>query len=191
MHALKLYSKSENTMACESMRLQKKKNTMVLGEGAAVAVLERGISERTQAIVSGFGYATEKLDNGSSISEDAECFQRSMKMALEKATLDTVDVIVMHAPGTVKGDLAEYNAICEVFGKHLPLLTSNKWLMGHTFAASGMLSIELAVLMLQHNKLIENPYFSNQRHLPKKLKTVLINAVGFGGNAVSIIISKP
>ncbi len=191
MQALKLYSRSENVMGCESLRLQKKKNTMVLGEGAAVAVLEKGVSERTQAVISGFGYATEKLVHNSSISENAQCFQESMRMALRKAKLETVDVVIMHAPGTVKGDMAEYNSVTNVFGKNLPLLTSNKWLVGHTFAASGMLSVEMAVLMLQNNKLIENPFFDNQRHLPDQLKNIMVNAVGFGGNAVSIIISKP
>jgi 3-oxoacyl-[acyl-carrier-protein] synthase II len=45
--------------------------------------------------------------------------------------------------------------------------------------------------MLKHNRFIENPFFNNERLLARELKTVLVNAVGFGGNAVSIIISKP
>ena len=191
MKALKLYSNSGNVLACESMRFQKKKNTMVLGEAAAVAVLEKGVSERTLAVVTGLGYASERITHSSSISGNALCFQKSMKMALEKAKLETVDVVIMHAPGTVKGDLAEYNAIKELFENQLPLLTSNKWLVGHTFGASGMLSVEMGVLMLKHNQFIENPFFSNERHLPKELKNIMINAVGFGGNAVSIIITKP
>jgi len=191
MKALKLYSNSGNVLSCESMRFQKKKNTMVLGEASAVAVLEKGVSERTLAVVTGIGYASEKIAHNSSISDNALCFQKSMRMALEKASLKTVDVVIMHAPGTVKGDNAEYNAIKGVFENELPLLTSNKWLVGHTFGASGMLSVEMGVLMLKHNQFIENPFFSNQRHLPTKLKNILINAVGFGGNAVSILISLP
>lgn len=191
MKAMKLYTNSAKVLACESMRFQKKKNTMVMGEAAAVAVLEKGVSERTQGIIEGFGFASEKLDHLSSISENADCFQKSMNMALQKAELKTVDVIVMQAPGTVKEDVSELNAIKAVFGKELPLLTSNKWLLGHTFGASGMLNIEMGILMLKNNQFIENPFFSNERHLPKELKTILVNAVGFGGNAVSIIISKP
>ena len=190
MKSLTLYSTSENSLACESMRFEKKKNSMVLGEGAAVAVLKRGISEKTKALISGYGFASEALTHNSAISENAVCFQKSMRMALKQADLETVDAIVVHAPGTVKGDLAEKQAIDIVFEK-LPLLTSNKWLVGHTFAASGMLNLEMAVLMLTHNKFIENPFFENARHLPKELKTIMVNAVGFGGNAVSIIISKP
>lgn len=189
--ALKLYSLSRHRMACESMRFQKKENTMILGEGAGVAILERGISERTQAVIAGYGFASEKLEHNSSISENAECFQTSMRRALQHADITTVDAVVMHAPGTVKGDVAEKNAIDLVFGKQLPLLTSNKWLVGHTFATSGLLSIEMAVLMLQKNKFVENPFYANARHLPESLQSIMINAVGFGGNAVSIILQKP
>ncbi|MAP53622.1 beta-ketoacyl synthase N-terminal-like domain-containing protein [Altibacter sp.] len=191
MQALRLYSASKNKMACESMRLRKTKNTMVLGEGAAIAVIEAGTSERTRAVVKGYGFASEIITHNSSISKDANCFQQSMRKALQKASLESVDCIVMHAPGTVQGDTAEYNAIRAVFKEQLPLLTSNKWLVGHTFAASGMLSLELAVMMLEHNRLVENPFFANRRHAPTTLKSIMINAVGFGGNAVSIIISKP
>jgi 3-oxoacyl-(acyl-carrier-protein) synthase len=191
MDALKLYSKGNNAMACESMRFQKKQNTMVLGEGAVVAFLESGISEKTKAIISGYGFASEKLVHNSSISENAECFQKSMQRALNSAKIETVDAIILHAPGTVKGDIAEKNAIDIVFGKQPPLLTSNKWMLGHTFGASGLFSIEMGVMMLQNNKFIENPFYSNARHLPSEIKTVMVNAVGFGGNAVSVILEKP
>lgn len=190
MKALKLYTTSQNTFACESLRFQKTKNTMVLGEGAAVAYIERGISKNTKAIIAGYGLGTEILEHNSSISENAICFQKSMQQALDTAQLTTVDCVVMHAPGTVKGDRAEKNAIDTVFKKQQPLLTSNKWQLGHTLGASGMFSIELAVLMLQHNAFIENPYYNNARHLPKVLNTIMVNAVGFGGNAVSIILQK-
>ena len=191
MKALKLYSKLESQFACESMNLVKRKNSMVLGEAAAIAILEKEISKNTQAIITGYGYGTEVLVHGSSISESADCFQKSMKMAMKKAQLKTVDAIVLHAPGTVKGDMAEAKAIETVFDNSAPLLTSNKWLIGHTFGASGMVSIEMAVLMLKHNHFIENPFFENKIKPIRELRNIMVNAVGFGGNAVSIIVSKP
>jgi 3-oxoacyl-(acyl-carrier-protein) synthase len=103
-----------------------------------------------------------------------------------------VDVIVMHAPGTKAGDLTEYKAIQKTFGIYLPLLTTNKWKIGHTFGASGMLSIEMAILMLQHQKFIGVPLISNAipvQNPNRVIKKVLINAVGFGGNAVSVLLS--
>ncbi|MDI9310175.1 MAG: beta-ketoacyl synthase N-terminal-like domain-containing protein [Limnohabitans sp.] len=185
MQALKIYSKSEE---CCALDLDKQKSTMVLGEGASMLALENDNTKNALAYIEGIGYATDVLEHGISISTEAECFQRSIKMALKDVALEEVDVIVMHAPGTVKGDLSEYKAIQKVFGDHLPMLTTNKWKLGHTFGASGTLSVELAIMMLQHNQFIPSPYFKNKSER-KELKKILVNAVGFGGNAVSVLIS--
>ena len=191
MQALKIYAPvAENeSYPCKALDLDKKSNTMVVGEGAVSMCLEKGVSENTLAVIEGVGYATEALKHNISISANADCFQKSMKMALFEADISTVDVIVMHAPGTMRGDSSEYNAIQKVFGDEVPSLTTNKWKIGHTLGASGLLSLELAVLMLQHQQFISVP-FSNHSKVPKQLKTILVNSVGFGGNAVSILLSS-
>tara|TARA_R110002049_G_scaffold90686_2_gene227117 strand:- start:40677 stop:41888 length:1212 start_codon:yes stop_codon:yes gene_type:complete len=208
MQALKIYSKAklnqdchskqacaehsrsiEESFPCRALDLNKTQNTMVLGEGASVACLEAGKNENALAIIKGIGYATEILKHNISISSDAQCFQKSMKMALGDTDPNAIDIIVMHAPGTIKGDISEYKAIEKIFCNKLPALTTNKWKIGHTFGASGALSIEFAVLMLQHQEFIGVPYLEHQ-NTPKKIENILINAVGFGGNAVSIFLSK-
>ncbi|NER17123.1 beta-ketoacyl synthase N-terminal-like domain-containing protein [Spongiivirga citrea] len=190
MQALKIYSKDlKNEFPCRALDMDKKRNSMILGEGAAMACLELGKTESALATISEIGYATEPLQHNISISTDADCFQRSMHMAIKKVGEENIDAIVMHAPGTIKGDLAEYNAIQKIFCNKIPFLTTNKWKVGHTFGASGMLSVELAILMLQHQQTIEVPYISPQTK-PDKLNNILVNAVGFGGNAVSILLSK-
>lgn len=174
---------------CKAFDLTKTKNSMVLGEGAAMACLEIGVKENALGYVTGFGYATDDLQHSISITDEAECFQKSMKMALQNVSLEEVDVIVMHAPGTLKGDKSEYKAIQKVFGATLPMLTTNKWKVGHTFGASGMLNIEMALLMMQHQQFIGVPFVTEQN--PRKaIRNVLINAVGFGGNAVSVLLSS-
>jgi 3-oxoacyl-(acyl-carrier-protein) synthase len=188
MRALKIYSRSEETYPNRALDLDKTQNTMILGEGAAVCCLEIGKKENALAFIEGIGYATEVLEHNISISAEATCFQKSMKMALKDTELSDVDVIVMHAPGTIKGDLTEYRAIQKVFGEKLPLLTTNKWKIGHTFGASGMLSVELAILMMQHNSFIGVPFAEAQQQT-KAIKKVLVNAVGFGGNAVSVLLT--
>lgn len=189
MQALKIYSKESEAFPCRALDLEKTKNSMVLGEGAAMACLEIGKKENALAYVTGFGYATDDLQHSISITDEAECFQKSMKMALQNIATEDVDAVVMHAPGTIKGDSSEYKAIEKVFGATLPMLTTNKWKVGHTFGASGMLSLELAVLMLQHQQFIGVP-FVTEKNPRKEIRNVLVNAVGFGGNAVSILISK-
>ncbi len=189
MKALKIYSQQENEYPCKALELSKDKNTMVLGEGASMACLEDGIKENALAVIEGVGYATETLEHNISISSDAQCFQRSMKMALGNIKLEEIDVIVMHAPGTIKGDVSEKKAIEKIFCNKMPHLTTNKWKIGHTFGTSGMLSMELAVLMLQHQTFIKVPFIDTVS-TPKKIQKILVNAVGFGGNAVSVLLAK-
>jgi 3-oxoacyl-(acyl-carrier-protein) synthase len=188
MRALKIYSKSEEKYPNRALDLDKKQSTMILGEGAGVCCLEIGKKENAIAFIEGIGYATEILEHNISISAEATCFQKSMKMALQNTPISDVDAIVMHAPGTIKGDLTEYVAIQKVFSESLPLLTTNKWKIGHTFGASGILSMEMAILMMQHNQFIGIPFVEAQQQT-KPIKKVLVNAVGFGGNAVSVLLS--
>lgn len=187
LSALKVYSNEENEKACRSLDFSKTSNTMVLGEAASCMAISLA-SENAIAKIIGIGYATEILSSGTSISTDAVCFQKSMKMALGQTDLNDVDAIVMHAPGTIQGDNTEMEAIKAIFNRDLPMLTSNKWKVGHTFASSGMLSLELAILMLQHQKFINSPFYTNLKS--NKLQKILVNAVGFGGNAVSILLEK-
>lgn len=188
MQALKIYAKNNDGFPCRALDLEKTRNSMVLGEGAAMACLELGEQENALAYVTGFGYATDDLQHSISITDEAECFQKSMKMALKDTNPADVDAIVMHAPGTIKGDKSECKAIEKVFGKNLPMLTTNKWKVGHTFGASGLLNLEMALLMIQHQQFIGVP-FVEEKNPRKAIRNVLINAVGFGGNAVSILIS--
>ncbi|WP_199913338.1 beta-ketoacyl synthase N-terminal-like domain-containing protein [Flagellimonas amoyensis] len=203
MQALKVYSKmssrapanrtgrqSREVFPCLAMDLDKNQNTMVLGEAAGLACLEKGQKANALAVIEGIGYATEPLEHSVSISTDAQCFQDSMKMALGDLDPSEVDAVVMHAPGTIKGDQTEFNAIQKVFGQTVPFLTTNKWKLGHTFGASGLLSMEMAVLMMQNQAYIASPFYNNKNQ-SKPIAKVLVNAVGFGGNAVSILLKRP
>ena len=188
MNALRIYAKEEREYPCRALDMEKITDTMVLGEGAGVVCLEDN-PEKPLARIAGIGYATEKVKHSVSISADADCLYKSMKMAIGEMSLNDVDVVVMHAPGTVKGDMAELKAVKNLFGKNLPALTSNKWKVGHTFGTSGILSLEMAVLMLEHQEFIAVP-FSAISNPPKRIRNILVNAVGFGGNAVSILVNK-
>ncbi|MFY8096562.1 MAG: beta-ketoacyl synthase N-terminal-like domain-containing protein [Flavobacterium sp.] len=185
--ALKVYSKFNDEYPNKTLDFSKKYNSMVLGEAAVAMILSKQAENALGKII-GIGYATEVLSSGTSISTDALCFQKSMRMAINDYELSSIDVIIMHAPGTIQGDLTEFHAIQCLFGESIPLVTSNKWKIGHTFAASGLLSIELALLMLQKQVFISSPFYTQK--LDKPLKRILVNAVGFGGNAVSILIEK-
>ena len=170
---------------------------MVLGEGAATFLLEpyswqEFIEDKPHALLESAGFGNEPVEGLTGISQDGICFRRSMQMALNNQdTGFDVDLILMHAPGTAKGDKAEVNAISEVFGENKPMLYSNKWQIGHTFGASAALSLIQASEILKQQKLPEMPYESIKTQVDLPIRKIMINAAGFGGNAGSIIVSKP
>lgn len=190
MRALKIYATSEATLPYpnRSLALDKTQNGMVLGEGAAVFALERN-PEKALAWISGLGYAREDIPSLAGISPEGRGLQTAMRQALNEAGISSVDAVVCHCPGTRQGDRSEYEAIRAVFGKNIPSLTSNKWKIGHTLGASGGLSLEMALLILLHQTFVPIPYLAvPQEQGP--IHRVMVNALGFGGNAVSIIIEK-
>lgn len=190
MQSLGIYSKDKGLWPCNPLAKDKNKNSMILGEGSTVFALEKDNGQKAVAKIIGLGFATEMIEHNASLSSNADCLQKSMKMALKDAEIENVDSIIMHAPGTTQGDNAELNAIKEVFKHNIPHLTVNKHLCGHTLGNSGALSLEMATLMLQNSTTIDIPYQNITQEKNTNPNTILINAVGFGGNAVSIIIKK-
>lgn len=189
MEALRIYAPAEETsFPCRALDLKKEKNSMVLGEAAASFVLSKSPKNPPLAWIIGLGYGMEPLSSPTSISETGIAVQKAMKMALHEAQLDHVDALVSHTPGTIRGDKAEYHAIQQVFSTKLPAITNNKWKIGHTLGASGALSLEMAVLMLQKQEFIPLPFLKQTE--PAQLQTIMINATGFGGNAISLIIGR-
>lgn len=185
MKALKVYAQEETEFPCRSLDLKKNLNTMCLGEGAALFCLERE-NESASAYIEGIGYASEKLMHSTSMSQEGFALQKSMKMAAGNS-LKEVDLVIAHAPGTLIGDQSEMNAILSVFGSSPPPVITNKWKVGHTLGASMGHSLELAILILQTQKIPQNPYL-NHKTEKNSLKRILINSIGFGGNAVSLLI---
>ena len=190
MRGIGIYTNKISDWPCSPLKKDNRSNTMVLGEGSAVFCLEKNKGQKALAKIIGLGYATEKIEHPASLSAEAHCLQKSMQMALDDCNLKTVDAIIMHAPGTLQGDEAELKAIKNVFGEKMPHLISTKHQSGHTFGASGGLSLDLAIEMLLRQGLISFPYKTDVEQHHKKPKHILINAVGFGGNAVSIIVQK-
>ena len=188
MKALKIYSALNQDYPCRSMDLKKEQNTLILGEGAASFCMELN-SEKAIGFITGIGFGTELISHGASLSSDAICLQRSMQMALEGHDPASVDAVIMHSPGTILGDSSEMIAVESLFSEKKPLLTSNKWKIGHTFGASGAMSLEMALLMLKHDQFIQVPYLPMQKQ-SKSLQKILINAAGFGGTAFSILVEN-
>ena len=190
MQTLGIYAKTQdNDFPCRALDLNKTNNSMILAEAAGVACLEKGNKNHALAAITGIGYGTESLTHNTSLSINAKCLQRAMLMAIGKKGLTEIDIIITHTPGTIVGDNAEITAINTLFNNKPPALTCNKWQVGHALATSGMLSLQMALFMLNKQKFIATPLYKSQ-NTPKTINNILINSVGFGGNAVSLLISK-
>lgn len=178
-----------------------------LGEGAGYVVL---VSDKVAAtlknkpaiILSGYCNANDAYHQTASSPDGIGSFL-AMSGALQKAGLkpEDIDYINLHGTGTQNNDIAEGTAIKRLFDPHYPKMSSTKTFTGHTLGASGGIEAVFSVLALQHgiifpNLRLQTPMvdlpFVPERALVKnvKVKHVLSNSFGFGGNCSSLIFSK-
>jgi 3-oxoacyl-(acyl-carrier-protein) synthase len=195
MSILGIYASQLDAFPCKPCAINPTKtNTFTLGEAAvSVALVNKEIPEKGDLYLAGMGTGSELIANPTSISPEGNAFSISMQKAIRMAGLQPtdVDIMITHSPGTYQGDQAEYRAIQTVFGAQLPYAINHKFLTGHTLGASGLLSLHLATQLLSGAMPIYFPYPAlYTTPPPQHPRHVLINSMGFGGNAVSIILSK-
>lgn len=177
-------------------------SSFVLGEGAAVFALEKvdasvlatEVEQSAQPVfvLDAVGFGFEAIASKTGLSADGQHFQQAIGHALRQAgcTPAEVDAVVLHSPGTPAGDESERAALRAIFGEELPLLLSNKWLVGHTLGASAALSLDFALHVLATQQWPPVPFATDLAPAPTKpIRRILVNAAGFGGNAASVVVS--
>jgi 3-oxoacyl-(acyl-carrier-protein) synthase len=101
-----------------------------------------------------------------------------------------IEAILVHAPGTQKGDEAELRAINRIFPSgERPVLYPLKALIGHTYGASGPIAC-LAALTLMDQALPMPAYLGGSIKVPKAQR-ILVNSAGFGGQSISLLLESP
>ncbi len=178
----------------------------VLGEGAAVLVIEsaehaekRGA--KVYAEVAGAGITADSHDIA---QPDPKGYgaTRAMKMALRESNMkpDEVAHINAHATSTPLGDVAEVKAIEATLGDAAQgcVLTSTKSMTGHLLGAAGALESLATILALHHRIVPPTINLDNvddevtldiareQRKLPDGALAALNNSFGFGGHNVAL-----
>ncbi len=132
------------------------RNGMVLGEGAAVFVLESLESAHARgadilAEVIGVGMSADARDI---TAPDVNGAARAISAALADARLNPEDVqyINAHGTGTAANDATETQAIHQAFGFHARRLavSSSKSMFGHALGAAGALELLATVEALRH-----------------------------------------
>jgi nodulation protein E len=129
---------------------------MVLGEGGGAIVLESLESAKTRgahvrALATGFGMSS---DAGHITKPSSRGAARAMKAALDDGGIEEglVDYINAHGTGTTLNDVAECQAIAEVFGdraSRIPV-SSTKSMHGHGLGASGALEAAATILTIEN-----------------------------------------
>ncbi|MBC6699226.1 beta-ketoacyl synthase N-terminal-like domain-containing protein [Hymenobacter puniceus] len=174
-------------------------STFVLGEGAAVFALEQFSAAQVAAetrpllVLAGVGFGFEAISSKTGLSPEGRHFQQAIRQALTQAALSPADIdaVVLHSPGTPAGDAAERAALRAIFGAELPLLLSNKWLLGHTLGASAALSLDFACHVLETQQWPAPPFTTDLASAADKpIRRILVNAAGFGGNAASVVVLR-
>lgn len=196
LRALRIYGEAGEDWPCRPMASSPDSNSVVLGEGAGTAMLLciQNASELCAGDLelSGIGWSLESITSPTGISEDAVAFRQAMAMALNSAPSGRrVSAVVAHAPGTRRGDRAEVEAIRELFGD-VPVI-STKYITGHSYGASAMVSLGLADALLSGVPWRGYPFNEDSGEVTTfpAGESILINSAGFGGNAISILVNRP
>jgi nodulation protein E len=178
---------------------------LVIGEGAAVVVLEslEHATRRSANIlgeITGFGMSSDAHDL---TSPDEGGMVRALEGALADGKLAATDIqhVNAHGTGTTANDETETRAIKRVFGPHAGKLaiSANKSMVGHALGAAGGLELVATMLAIREgivpptiNYLGPDPacdldYVPNEAR-PLRIEAALSNSFAFGGlNAVLVV----
>lgn len=181
---------------------------MVLGEGAAIVILEEWEKAHARgapiyAELTGYGLTT---DIAHLTRPSAEGQARAIRLALASARMTPADIayINAHGTGTPANDSVETAAIKEVFGEQayrIPV-SSTKSMHGHLLGAAGALEFAVAVLAMKSGVIPPTMHLTQADpqcdldYVPNQARTlgplghigaVMSNSFAFGGtNAVLI-----
>lgn len=193
--------------AAASRPFDRRRNGLVLSEGAGVLVLERPAHADARAAagyadVVGWG-ATTDAHHPTTPRPDGSVAAECIRRALADAAIAGADVGYLNAHGTATklGDAAEALAIRTAFGDGPPV-SSTKGLTGHMLGASG--AVEAAVTVAAMIRGVLPPTYNlddpdpacDLDHVREKPRSAVIdygmsNSFGFGGHNISLVFGRP
>ena len=185
-------------------------NGYVPGEGGAILIVEnlegakkRG-APRVYAEIAGHASTHDSYDHSRS-APDGQQLARAMSLALDRAGVapEEIDLIFADAAGTPDGDIAESLAIKRVFGEYASRVpvTAPKSMTGRLYSGAGALDVATALLAMCEGVAppminLDQPgegcdlAFVTGAAREMALKSVLVNARGFGGFNSSLVLRR-
>lgn len=210
--ACRALSKRNDEPEKASRPYDKDRDGFVMGEGAGVVVLEeyehakkRGAKIYAELV----GYA-QTADAHDIVAPDPEGkgAKKAMELALKDANMnpEDIDYINPHGTSTGLGDIAESQAIAQVFGdkdtnKNL-IVSSTKSMHGHMLGATGAVEAIVCVKTITDGKVPptinldnQDEHVANLDYVPhkmreKKVRAALSNNFGFGGHNATLIFKE-
>ena len=202
-------SESNDEPTKASRPFDRLRNGFVLGEGAAMVILEdydrakaRGATMYGE--IAGYG-TTADAYRITDIPPDGHGGIAAMRMAIADAGLQPTDIRYVNAHGTstTVNDKVETLACHQVFGENAAKVpvSSTKSMMGHLIAAAGVTEMIVCLMAMRDSLLpptinYENPdpdcdldYVPNEAR-PSDIKYALNNSFGFGGQNVTLCLSR-
>jgi 3-oxoacyl-[acyl-carrier-protein] synthase II len=208
--ALGALSKFDDPPLKASRPYDKRRDGLVLGEGAAICVLEElehavDRDAHIYAEVLGFGSGNEG-GFGNRMNAAELALAEAMTSALDAASLkpEDIDYINAHGNSLPDYDLIETRAFHQVFGKAVYSVpaSSIKSMIGHAMGAASAFQAVASCLTLEHsiipptiNYEVPDPecdldYVPNEARI-SRVRTVLINAHAMGGTHSVLVLAKP
>ncbi|MFI6295731.1 beta-ketoacyl-[acyl-carrier-protein] synthase family protein [Nonomuraea sp. NPDC050790] len=208
--AIKATSPRNDDPAHASRPFDRERNGFVLGEGAAVFVLEdleRARRREAHVYCEIAGYATRgNAYHMTGLKPDGREMAEAIRVALDQARLnpDAVGYINAHGSGTKQNDRHETAAFKRSLGEHAyrAPVSSIKSMVGHSLGAIGAIEIAASALAIEHGTVpptanLETPdpecdldYVPNvAREQP--VDVVLSVGSGFGGFQTAMVLTAP
>lgn len=175
----------------------------VIAGGAGILVVEELEHALTRgahiyAELVGYGATSDGCDM---VAPSGEGAARCMREAIAPISRG-VDYVNAHGTSTPAGDIIELKAIAEVFGKHMPPVSSTKSLTGHSLGAAGAQEAIYSLLMLEQDFIAASANIEaldpeahgmpivRERRDAAGLNTVMSNSFGFGGTNASLVFQR-
>ena len=180
----------------------KNRDGFVISGGSGILILEEEEHAKKRnanilAKLSGY-FATS--DGYDMVAPSGEGALRCMQGALKSYGSD-VDYINTHGTSTPVGDLAELNAIKELFVNNSPFISSTKSMTGHSLGATGAQEAIYSIMMLRDKFIAPSINIEdvcdeakgvklNTETTSSDIKSAMSNSFGFGGTNASLIVTK-
>lgn len=192
-----------------SIPFDKERNGFVMGEGAAVLILESLESARARdahiyAEIAGYG-ATADAYHITCPDPTGEAAGMAMTLAMEEAgiTPEEVDYINAHGTSTPINDKCETNIIKQVFGPSAQkvMISSSKSMTGHLLGAAGALESAICIKALEEGFIPMTAGYRvpdsecdlnyvTESGVKKDISYALSNSFGFGGHNATLCFKK-